>query len=123
VEPTVVPKREDLTIDVDALIEAANRTGVAAILFSNPCNPTSIVLPREEVLRLIRGVSCLVVVDEAYMDFSADESVRSEIGRCDNLIVLKTCSKALVALRCGSALPLRTSGSPLRSGRLSRPIM
>ena len=90
----VVPKNADFSIDVDRVIETANREHARMIVFSNPCNPTSLVLKREEVRRLITSVSALVVLDEAYMDFSS-ESLLSEFSEYDNLLILKTCSKAI----------------------------
>ncbi len=100
-----VQKRADDTVDVDAVIETANREGARMIVFSNPCNPTSLVLPREEVRRLVRSVSALVVLDEAYMDFS-DQSLLSEFADYDNLLILKTCSKAIgmAGIRLGFAV-------------------
>ena len=88
----VVPKKDDFTIDVDRVIETANREHARMIVFSNPCNPTSLVLKREEVRRLSTTVSALVVLDEAHMDF-ASESLLSEFSEYDNLLILKTCSK------------------------------
>ncbi len=64
-----VPKNEDLTINVDNVIETANEKQVRMIIFSNPCNPTSLGLCKDEVRRLIRSVNALVILDEAYMDF------------------------------------------------------
>ena len=71
------PKRAYLTIDVDAVIEKAREENVRLILFSNPCNPTSTGLSREDARRLIRSGSALVVLDEAYMDFW-DQSLLQE---------------------------------------------
>lgn len=63
-----IPKGEDYAIDVDSTVETCQREGVRLLIFSNPGNPTSIVCPREEVRRLIRGLpDTLVVLDEAYM--------------------------------------------------------
>ncbi len=93
-DTVTVQKREDLTIDVDGLIAAARETGARMIIFSNPCNPTSLGLRREEVLRLIASVDALVVLDEAYMDFW-DQSLLDRADDFDNLILLRTCSKAL----------------------------
>lgn len=94
--------QEDYRINVDHLLAFAKEKDAAMIIFSNPCNPTGVVTPREDVVRLIEGFDGLVVVDEAYMDF-ADESVLDLAGTVENLIVLKTCSKAigLAGLRVG----------------------
>lgn len=103
--PVPLEKREDLTIDVDAVLEKINREGVQLLVFSNPCNPTSLLLGREEVERLVKGTPALVVVDEAYMEFAGD-SVVDLIGRYSNLLVLRTCSKAggLAGARLGFAI-------------------
>ncbi len=101
-----------LKIDVDKVIEYCNNNDVKALIFSNPCNPTSLGLKREDVIRLVKGVSCLVVVDEAYMDFW-DQSILDKVPELDNLIILKTCSKSigLAAIRLGFAVacPLITN--------------
>lgn len=104
-----IKKNEDLTIDVDKLIAVSNQNNVKMIIFSNPCNPTSLGMKREEVRKLIRSVSALVVLDEAYMDFW-DQSLLSEVNEYDNLIVLRTCSKAfgMAAIRLGFAVTNQT---------------
>ncbi len=110
-------KNADFTIDVDALIELVNREGARMLIFSNPCNPTGVGLPREEVLRLVEGVpNCLVVVDEAYMEFW-NQSVLSEVEKYDNMMVLKTCSKSfrMAGIRCGLAIANRTLTKALRA--------
>ena len=58
-------KRGGLTIDGEEVIAKAQAENVKMIVFSNPCNPTSLGLPLEEVRRLIRSVDALVVLDEA----------------------------------------------------------
>lgn len=86
------------------------------LLFSNPCNPTSLGLKREEVRHLLRSVNCLVVLDEAYMDFW-DQSLLNEAENYDNLILLKTCSKAfgLAGIRLGFAIANPTITNALRA--------
>jgi histidinol-phosphate aminotransferase len=60
---------------------------------------------REDILHIIENTDALVVIDEAYMDFS-DQSVMKVAEKYDNLIVLKTCSKAwgMAAIRLGFAV-------------------
>lgn len=117
-------KNDALEIQVDALIDRCNREGAKMLVFSNPCNPTSLALKREEVLRLVKSVSALVVVDEAYMDF-ADSSLYSVLDcagkeEYSNLVVLKTCSKALgcAGIRLGftvSTLPVTNAVKAVKS--------
>lgn len=101
-----IPKGEDYAIDVDRTIQTCRQEGVKLLIFSNPGNPTSIVCPRQEVRRLIQGLpDTLVVLDEAYMDFS-DQSLLPEFQDYDNLLLLRTCSKAfgMAGLRLGFAV-------------------
>lgn len=97
-------KKSDFTIDVDELITLINDYNVKMLIFSNPCNPTSIGLKRSDVRHLVRSVNSLVVLDEAYMDFW-NQSLLGEVDDYDNLIILRTCSKAfgMAGIRLGFA--------------------
>lgn len=129
IEVVTVPKRTDLQIDMDALIAACKSAN--AVVFSNPCNPTSLGVPRSEIIRLItEAPDCMIIVDEAYMDFW-DESVLDLVTQYDNLIVLRTCSKAigLAAARMGFAVMdpyktklLRAAKSPYNCDAISQKI-
>lgn len=103
-----VYEQEDYKINADHLLAFAKEKDAAMIIFSNPCNPTGVALPRAEVVRLINGFDGIVVVDEAYMDFAYD-SVLDLAGQKKNLVVLKTCSKAigLAGLRVGFTITTR----------------
>lgn len=116
IQTQVFEKKSDLTIDVDELIAYINENKIAGLIFSNPCNPTSLCLDRESVLKLVSSVNALVVVDEAYMDF-ADDSILDVCCEYDNVIVLKTCSKAigLAAIRLGFAIANDTITKALRA--------
>ena len=109
-------KNENLDVDIDDVITLANSEKVRIVIFSNPCNPTSRIVTREDVRKLINGTEALVVLDEAYMDF-ADQSLLSEFNDYDNLIILKTCSKALgsAALRLGFAVANKTLTNVIRA--------
>ena len=103
-----LPKRADFSIDADATIEALQQHRPELFIFSNPCNPTSLVLPMEAVRKFVvaaNEMGTLVVLDEAYMDFS-DQSLIDEIAQHNNLIILRTCSKAqgLAGLRLGFSI-------------------
>lgn len=113
-----MPKEEDLKIDVGKVAEFCNNNDVKAIIFSNPCNPTSLGVRRQDIIRLVKNVFCLVIVDEAYMDFWG-ESVLDMTEELDNLIVLKTCSKnmGMAALRLGFAVAGETITSALRGAK------
>jgi histidinol-phosphate aminotransferase len=101
-----LPKNSEFVINVDETVAYINKNAVNCLMFSNPCNPTSIGIGKPDVMRIVRECSdTLIVVDEAYMDFW-DQSVTGSVCDYDNLIVLKTCSKAfgLASVRLGFAL-------------------
>lgn len=108
---------QTLDLDVPGLIAFAKARRAKLLILSNPCNPTSRLISGEEALDVVRALEdCLVVVDEAYMDF-ADGSVLSAAHRFPNLIVLKTCSKAfgMAAIRLGFAVAGETLARALRA--------
>ena len=75
------------------------------IWLCSPNNPTGNSLIRDEIVRTIEGFDGIVIVDEAYSDFSAQPTLRSELQKYPNLIVLNTMSKAwgCAAIRLGMA--------------------
>lgn len=93
-------------LDLDAI---EKHVGNAKVVFlCSPGNPTGNILPQEQIeqaLALFKD-SAMVVVDEAYIEFCANSSVSSWIAKYDNLIILRTLSKAfaLAGLRCGFTL-------------------
>lgn len=100
-----VEARQDFSQNIDDLIAEVQRVSPRVVILCNPNNPTGYVNSKEDVLRLLANVSdAAVVIDEAYADFE-DESVISELENYDNLIVLRTMSKAfgLANLRVGCA--------------------
>lgn len=100
---TVVEKDSDGLFCADDIIKAVNETGARLLIFSNPCNPIGTGIKRDEVIKIVEGCpDCLVAVDEAYMEFW-DQSVMDKVCDYDNLMVLKTCSKAfrMAGIRCG----------------------
>lgn len=96
---------EDFSLPTDALLAAVDEDTKALFLCS-PNNPTANSFPREELLQLVEQADCMVVVDEAYIDFADTESLVSEIASHPNLVVLQTMSKAwgMAGLRVGLAL-------------------
>lgn len=92
---------DDFTFDVDAIKKAATRKNSITILCS-PNNPTGTFISKEDILQIVKVSNGLVVVDEAYIHFGG-ESVLDKINEYDNLIVLRTFSKAfgLAGLRMG----------------------
>ena len=76
-----------------------------AIFVCSPNNPTGNSLCRKEIESLLKRFDGLVIVDEAYIDFSSSESLLKDLDHYPNLIVLQTFSKAwgCAAIRLGMA--------------------
>jgi histidinol-phosphate aminotransferase len=75
------------------------------IFVCSPNNPTANIFNRDDIVALLKTFPGLVVVDEAYIDFSAQKSWLEEINNYDNLVVLQTFSKAwgMANVRMGMA--------------------
>ena len=95
---------ETYQITADKLL-AATDANTKIIWICSPNNPTGNSLHREEIIKVIEGFQGLVIVDEAYSDFSSQKSLRHELAKHPNLIVLNTMSKAwgCAAIRLGMA--------------------
>lgn len=104
---TEIKKNADFEIPLSSLPDIIRDTGASLVMFSNPCNPTGRAYSREEILSAVDASPCLFVVDEAYAEFAdRDVSVLRDAPERENLIVLKTLSKAfaLASMRCGFAV-------------------
>ena len=104
VECRKVALDERFDLDVAALWAAVD-AHTKVIYLCSPNNPSGNSLNREAIYQLLRGFEGLVVVDEAYIDFSAQPSFLAELSQYPNLIVLQTFSKAwgAAAIRVGVA--------------------
>jgi histidinol-phosphate aminotransferase len=96
-----VPRREDFSLDVSGIGKAAVQGAKLAFVCS-PNNPTGNVLSRAELDALL-ATGLLVVLDEAYVEFSGDDGFAPLVTERDNLVVLRTFSKwaGLAGLRVG----------------------
>lgn len=106
VEFRAVPLKADFSFDWQGLLKAVDER-TAIVFITTPDNPSGWCPPASEVERFAKSLpgSCLLVIDEAYMDFCADEGF-SLLGRIDefpNLAVLRTFSKSfgLAGVRLG----------------------
>ena len=95
---------EQYQVTADKLL-AATDDHTKIIWLCTPNNPTGNCLKREEVIKVIEQFEGLVIVDEAYSDFSSQAPFRLELAKYPNLIVLNTMSKAwgCAAIRLGMA--------------------
>jgi histidinol-phosphate aminotransferase len=92
----------DFQIDLNAIKEKVNEKTKMVFLCS-PNNPTGNVLNKNDVLELCKVLNVIIVFDEAYIDFSIENSFVNEVQNYSNLIVLRTFSKAwgLAGIRSG----------------------
>lgn len=95
---------ENYQMSADKLLAACDRN-TKLIWICSPNNPTGNHIDREEILKVLNTFDGLVIIDEAYSDFSAERSLRYELDKYPNLIVLQTFSKAwgCAAIRLGMA--------------------
>lgn len=100
-----VPLGADLEYDGEALLRARRESGAPLTIVCSPNNPTGGVLPAGDLRRLCAESDSLVVVDEAYHEFSRQSAVPL-LSEHENLVVLRTFSKAMgfAGLRMGYLL-------------------
>lgn len=96
---------ENFVINPDKIINAIKENDPKVTIICNPNNPTGSMIKKDDVIRIIKSTDNIVIVDEAYMEFG-DESVVEEIENYENLIVVKTLSKAfsMAGIRTGYLL-------------------
>ncbi|HEM6266136.1 TPA: histidinol-phosphate aminotransferase family protein [Streptococcus suis] len=95
-----------LVLPVDNLLSRAQATNAKILMLSNPNNPSSVAYFMEDLERLAQSFQGLLVIDEAYIEFANVESFISRLQQFDNVLVLRTLSKAfgLAGLRVGFAI-------------------
>lgn len=99
-------KNGTLVLPAEKLLARAEKLKAKIIMLSNPNNPSSIVYSLEDLEKLAISFKGLLVVDEAYIEFAHVESFISRLQQFDNVLVLRTLSKAfgLAGLRVGFAV-------------------
>ena len=104
IEYREVMLEEDFALSVNELLSASDEQSKLLFVCS-PNNPTANAYSREQLTTLVKQFPGIVIVDEAYIDFSSVPSMVELIEEYPNLIVLQTLSKAygLAGLRMGLA--------------------
>jgi histidinol-phosphate aminotransferase len=99
-----VPLTKEFQLDLEAL-ESAIKPNTKIIWICSPNNPTGNSIDRQDIEMVLNNFDGLVVVDEAYINFSRQKSLVSDLADYPNLVVLQTLSKAwgLAGLRVGMA--------------------
>src|SRR5438128_5686321 len=96
-----VPLRDDFSLDANAFIARMREEKPALVFLAYPNNPTGVLYPQAEVLRVIEAAPGLVVLDEAYHVF-AGKTFMGALSKYPNLVVLRTVSKlGLAGIRLG----------------------
>ncbi len=100
-----VSLNEDFSLDADRLLAALIQETKMVFLCS-PNNPSSNLLDPSEIIKILSEFQGIVVLDEAYIDFSGTDGMLPLLGDYKNLVILRTLSKAwgLAGIRLGMAL-------------------
>jgi len=99
-----VPLTKEFQLDLEAL-ESAIKPNTKIIWICSPNNPSGNSIDRQDIEMVLNNFDGLVVVDEAYINFSRQKSLVTDLADYPNLVVLQTLSKAwgLAGLRVGMA--------------------
>ena len=95
----------DFSMDTAAMLAAAD-SETKLMFICSPNNPCGNSFPVGQIVDILRGFKGIVVLDEAYIDFSSRPSLASLVNEYPNLVVLQTLSKAwgMAGLRLGLAI-------------------
>ncbi len=118
-KPISIRRNDSFDIDVDGAIKEIKRLRPTLIFICSPNNPTGDALGLDDIERIAHAASGIVVIDEAYGEFF-DFSAASLLGGHENLVVLKTFSKAfsLASLRIGYMLTSKRVAANIQKVRL-----
>jgi histidinol-phosphate aminotransferase len=102
VEIRKINLEEGFELNSSAMIEASDKN-TKLFFICSPNNPSGNILNKSEIKKILRVENTLVIIDEAYIDFTNEDSWLNELPNYDNLIVCQTLSKAwgLAGLRIG----------------------
>ncbi|TFG43819.1 MAG: histidinol-phosphate transaminase [Bacteroidia bacterium] len=105
VETIKIPLTDDFQIDTKSVLRTLKDPALKLVFICSPNNPTGNSMRNSDIESIIRNFNGIVVLDEAYNDFSEQQSYRTVINLYKNLIVMQTFSKAmgLAAARVGMA--------------------
>lgn len=100
-----IPLSDDFQAEYKSILPEIKNPALKLIFICSPNNPTGNSMIGFEIESIVSGFGGIVVIDEAYIDFSEKPSFKNLIGRYNNLIVMQTFSKAmgLAAARVGMA--------------------
>jgi len=114
-----------LEIDNKSILEAASKNRVKLLFLCSPSNPGGKCIPLEQIKNLVEQLTnTLVIVDEAYIEFSDADSAISLLNQYENIAILRTLSKAhaLAAARIGCLIANKQLIQVLRQCQAPYPI-
>ena len=100
-----VPLDDGFDLDLQRIMPLLNDERLKLMFICSPNNPTGNCMDPDRIERIIQEFNGIIVIDEAYSDFSRKTSLLEKVSLYDNLIVMQTLSKAvgLAAARIGMA--------------------
>ncbi|NTU89987.1 MAG: histidinol-phosphate transaminase [Actinobacteria bacterium] len=100
-----IARLDDYSIDEQAVLDRVGQGDIDFVIVTNPNNPTGNIVSEEFLVKLLDATDALILVDEAYGEFSG-ETMAPYLGTHKNLLILHTFSKAysLAGVRCGYIL-------------------
>jgi histidinol-phosphate aminotransferase len=104
-EVVQIPRLDDFSIDQAAVLARVAEGDIDIVVVANPNNPTGGLTDESFLIELLHSTDALVMVDEAYFEFSR-HTMRPHMMSCGNLVILRTFSKAfsMAGLRVGYVL-------------------
>jgi histidinol-phosphate aminotransferase len=105
IETFEVLLKPDFQINIDRVLETATKEKVKLLFICSPNNPSANLFYDEDIRKILERFQGIVVIDEAYNDFSGHLSWYKKLAQYPNLVVFQTFSKAwgLAAIRLGMA--------------------
>ncbi len=103
IEVISMPLNADLQIDMESIQSLIKNPTIKMIFICSPNNPTGNSINKVDIESILQDFNGIVVLDEAYIDFSSQESFKDKISYYPNLVIMQTLSKAwgLASLRIG----------------------
>ena len=100
-----IPLNNDFQINLQEVYDQISHGNIKLIFICSPNNPTGNLIKSDDIKDILNKFHGIVIIDEAYTDFSQQESFIHQISKYNNLVVMQTFSKAwgLAALRLGMA--------------------
>lgn len=107
IEVPLIRSNQGFALDVDAILKAVT-SNTRLIFLCSPGNPTGQALDEAAMLKIANALNerALVIVDEAYIEFTNRQSLTTQLKQYPNLVILRTMSKAyaLAGVRCGTVI-------------------